>query len=241
MKKYVALFLVFSVIFAFGAGGDPGDFFKNFYDQDNLFIKGKIVSTESDGNKVVMGVTLWQKGELRKSEMKMISTTKKEENPMAELMMNFISINDNKNKKSYIIYPGKKAYIESDTSKENNRNLQNANKTQLKKEDYVQEKKLIGSEKTGKYNCNKYRLISYLKSSPKTTRTETILWETKKDKFPIKMETTDASGEKTTFIVEEYSMKTIPDSVFTPPKDYKKVNSMMELMMGDMKMQFEKK
>lgn len=241
MKKYFALLLVFGFIVVFGASGNQDDFFENFYNQDNLFLKGKIASLESDGNKVVMEVAMWKKGGLSKNEMKLISSTKKEENPMAQLMMNITTINDEKNNKMYVIYPNKKAYIEKDASEDNNITPQNTNKTQLKKDDYVQEKKLLGSEKVGKYNCKKYKVVSYLKTSPKTTRTETIVWETKKDKFPIKMESTDDKGYKSTFIVEEYSLKAIPNSTFTVPKGYKKVNNVMELMMGNLKMQFQKK
>lgn len=106
----------------------------------------------------------------------------------------------------------------------------------------VIEKKQIGSETIDGHPCTKYDSVFYLKDRP-TEKYKATIWEAKDlGGLAIRNETTLPPGKmgpgERKFVTELKDVKlgAAKASMFEVPKDYRKVNNMMEMMGGMDKM-----
>jgi hypothetical protein len=111
----------------------------------------------------------------------------------------------------------------------------------------VVEKKQIGSETIDGHPCLKYDSVFYFKDKP-SEKYKAILWEAQDlGGLVIRNETTlppskMGPGErKTVTELKDIKLGAAKASMFEVPKDYRKVNNMMEMMggMGNMKEMFK--
>ncbi len=108
----------------------------------------------------------------------------------------------------------------------------------------VFDKKKLGTDTIDGHPCIKYDTVYYLKTKPEEKH-KAILWEAKDLKdFPIQTEITvpanpkyPGSGGKMTMKFKDIKLGAATASLFSVPRDYKKANSMQEVMglggMGD--------
>jgi len=106
----------------------------------------------------------------------------------------------------------------------------------------VVEKKSIGSETIDGHPCTKYDAVFYLKDKP-AEKYKALIWEAKDlGGLAIRNETMlppeKAPGGKSKVVTElkEVKVGAAQASMFEVPKDYRKVNDMMEMMGGMQKM-----
>jgi hypothetical protein len=107
----------------------------------------------------------------------------------------------------------------------------------------VVEKKQIGSETIDGHPCNKYDSVFYIKDKP-AEKYKAIIWEAKDlGGLVIRSETAlppeKARGGKNKIIseIKEIKVGAAKSSMFEVPKDYRKVENMMEMMGGTQKME----
>lgn len=107
----------------------------------------------------------------------------------------------------------------------------------------VAEKKQIGSETIDGHPCTKYDAVFYMKDNP-AEKYRAILWEAQDlGGLVIRNETTLPPGKmgpgerKTVTELKDIKLGAATASMFEVPKDYRKVNNMMEMMGGMEKMQ----
>ncbi len=106
----------------------------------------------------------------------------------------------------------------------------------------VVEKKEIGSETIDGHPCTKYDSVFYLRDNP-AEKYKAILWEAKDlGGLVIRNETTLPPGkmgsgeQKAVTELKNVKLGAAKASMFEVPKDYRKVNNMMEMMGGMDKM-----
>jgi hypothetical protein len=106
----------------------------------------------------------------------------------------------------------------------------------------VIEKKEIGSETIDGHPCTKYDSVFYLKDNP-SEKYKAVLWEAKNlGGLIIRNETTLPPGKmgagerKVLTELKDIKLGAAKASMFDVPKDYRKVNNMMEMMGGMDKM-----
>jgi hypothetical protein len=102
----------------------------------------------------------------------------------------------------------------------------------------VVEKKKIGTEKIDGHPCIKYDTVFYRKDKP-AEKHEAVIWEAEDlGGLPIRQEMAmpempkGSKGGKMVVEFKEINVGAAKASMFEVPKDYKKVNSMPELMGG---------
>jgi hypothetical protein len=107
----------------------------------------------------------------------------------------------------------------------------------------VVEKKQIGSETIDGHPCNKYDSVFYIKDKP-AEKYKAIIWEAKDlGGLVIRSETAlppeKARGGKNKIVneIKEIKVGAAKASMFEVPKDYRKVENMMEMMGGTQKME----
>jgi hypothetical protein len=107
----------------------------------------------------------------------------------------------------------------------------------------VMEKKKIGSETMDGHPCTKYDTVFYLKDKP-AEKYQATIWEAQDlGGLPIRNEVIMPEGKrmggqgKMVSELKEIKVGAANASMFEIPKDYKKVDNMMELMGGMEKMQ----
>jgi len=93
------------------------------------------------------------------------------------------------------------------------------------------DRKVLGTEKVDKYNCEKVLNTVTAKDG---TKTEVTTWEARELKgMPVKVVTTTAEGTAT-MLFRDISTATPADSLFEPPAGATKYGSMQEMMMSGM-------
>ncbi len=93
------------------------------------------------------------------------------------------------------------------------------------------DRKVLGTEKVDKYNCEKVLNIATAKDG---TKTEVTTWEAKELKgMPVKVVTTTGEGTAT-MLFRDINTATPADSLFEPPAGATKYGSMQEMMMSGM-------
>jgi hypothetical protein len=107
----------------------------------------------------------------------------------------------------------------------------------------VVEKKQIGSETIDGHPCNRYDSVFYIKDKP-AEKYKAIIWEAKDlGGLVIRTETAlppeKARGGKNKIVneIKEVKVGAAKSSMFEVPKDYRKVENMMEMMGGTQKME----
>ena len=138
-------------------------------------------------------------------------------------MDNMIIISRPDKKTAYMIYPGLKAYAEMPLPE--NETADDASK-------YKIETKELGKESIEGQACAKNKVTV---TDDKDKKTEFTIWQaTDLKKFPVKIiSTTD--GQPSTMTFTEVKLAKPDDSQFDAPKDFKRYENFMALMMEQMK------
>lgn len=124
---------------------------------------------------------------------------------------------------AYMIYPGMKAYCQTDTSQVAAR--------KEGKEPKV-ERTELGKETVEGHPCVKSKIVITQEDGKKS---ESLQWQaTDLKEFPIKSEMTTDDGMVITTLFKNINQNKPDASLFEPPTDYKRYDSMQELMMGNM-------
>ncbi len=220
MKRTAVFILVVGLLVcAFAQQNNYNPWAKLLKNAPDMTITARNTSTQKDGAVSVLSQKVYiSKGKMR-SDLSLISTTEKNYDPAKDPMFPYSVISDAASAKAYMIIHSKKGYAEM--------NLKDTGGELAA--DYVEERKLLGEEKVGKWDCKKYNVKSYLKSSPQT-RSERTVWESKKDGIPVKVEMQDAQA-KVVFLVEDIRFGAVSASLFELPAGYKKAASFMALFM----------
>jgi hypothetical protein len=93
------------------------------------------------------------------------------------------------------------------------------------------DRKVLGTEKVDKYNCEK---VLNTVTGKDGVKTEVTTWEAKELKgMPVKVVTTTAEGTAT-MLFQDISTATPAESLFEPPAGATKYGSMQEMMMSGM-------
>ena len=153
------------------------------------------------------------------------------ENPM---MQGMISIHFMDSRKMIMMSTTNKTYMEQEMQKEGAPSIDDPR--------VVIEKKQIGSETIDGHPCNKYDSVFHIKDKP-AEKYKAILWEAKDlGGLVIRSETAlppeKARGGRNKIVNElkEIKVGAAKASMFEVPKDYRKVQNMMEMMGGMPKM-----
>jgi hypothetical protein len=153
------------------------------------------------------------------------------ENPM---MQGMVSIHFMDSQKMIMMSTANKTYLEQTLEQERAPSIDDPR--------VVIEKKQIGSETIDGHPCNKYDAVFYMKDKP-AEKYKAIIWEAKDlGGLVIRNETTmppeKIRGGKGKFVTElkEIKVGAAKSSMFEIPKDYRKVDNMMEMMGGMPKM-----
>ena len=126
-------------------------------------------------------------------------------------------------KVAYMIYPGMKAYCQMDTSKVSGQ--------KDGKEPKI-EKTELGKETVDGHPCVKSKVVITQDDGKKL---ESLQWQaTDLKDFPVKSEMTTDDGMVSTTLCKNISQSKPSASLFEPPSDFKRYNSMQELMMANM-------
>jgi hypothetical protein len=154
------------------------------------------------------------------------------ENPMMTGMINLHFENE---KKSIMMSSATKTYMEQPIDSKEVPSLDDPR--------VVVEKKEIGSETIDGHPCTKYDSVFYMKDTP-SEKYKAVLWEAKDlGGLVIRNETTLPPGKmgpgerKAVTELKDVKLGAATASMFEVPKDYRKVNNMMEMMGGMEKMQ----
>lgn len=137
------------------------------------------------------------------------------------------AIVDSKAKRMMLIYPSAKAYADMPLPKEQAETLDKQPKMQRTE---------LGKEQVDGHDCTKYR---YQFEDDKGKKRESIVWHaTKLKDFPIKVQTTEKSGE-VTILFKDVRFDRPAADLFAAPADYTKYAGIMELMQGVMMKQMQ--
>jgi len=154
------------------------------------------------------------------------------ENPM---MQGLVTIHFMDSRKMIMMSTANKTYLEQDMKQEGAPSIDDPR--------VVVEKKQIGSETIDGHPCNKYDSVFYIKDKP-AEKYKAIIWEAKDlGGLVIRSETAlppeKARGGKNKIIseIKEIKVGAAKASMFEIPKDYRKVDNMMEMMGGTQKME----
>jgi hypothetical protein len=154
------------------------------------------------------------------------------ENPM---MQGMVTIHFMDSRKMIMMSTTNKTYMEQATRQEGAPSIDDPR--------VVVEKKQIGSETIDGHPCNKYDSVFYIKDKP-AEKYKAIIWEAKDlGGLVIRSETAlppeKARGGKNKIIseIKEIKVGAAKSSMFEVPKDYRKVENMMEMMGGTQKME----
>jgi hypothetical protein len=154
------------------------------------------------------------------------------ENPM---MTGMINLHFENAKKSIMMSSATKTYMEQPIDSKEVPSLDDPR--------VVVEKKEIGSETIDGHPCTKYDSVFYMKDTP-SEKYKAVLWEAKDlGGLVIRNETTLPPGKmgpgerKAVTELKDVKLGAATASMFEVPKDYRKVNNMMEMMGGMEKMQ----
>lgn len=127
------------------------------------------------------------------------------------------------NKTAYMIYPGMKAYVQTDTTVPTDKKEHKEPKI---------EKTELGKETVEGHPCVKSKVVITQDDGKKS---ESILWQaTDLKDFPIKSEMTTDDGMVVTTQFKNINQSKPDASLFEPPTDFKRYDSMQELMMANM-------
>jgi hypothetical protein len=150
------------------------------------------------------------------------------------MMQGMVSLHLADAQKMIIMSPANKTYMEQPLDPKEAPSLDDPR--------VVVEKKQIGSETIDGHPCIKYDSVFYLKDNP-SEKYKAILWEAKDlEGLIIRNETTlppgKMGGAERRILTELKDVKigAAKASMFEVPKDYRKVNNMMEMMGGMDKM-----
>jgi hypothetical protein len=153
------------------------------------------------------------------------------ENPM---MQGMVSIHFMDTRRMIMMSTANKTYLEQEIQREQAPSIDDPR--------VVIEKKQIGSETIDGHPCNKYDSVFYIKDKP-AEKYKAILWEAKDlGGLVIRSETVlppdKAMGGKNKIVnqLKEIKIGAAKASMFEVPKDYRKVENMMEMMGGVPKM-----
>ncbi len=154
------------------------------------------------------------------------------ENPM---MQGLVTIHFMDSRKMIMMSTTNKTYLEQDMKQEGAPSIDDPR--------VVVEKKQIGSETIDGHPCNKYDSVFYIKDKP-AEKYKAIIWEAKDlGGLVIRSETAlppeKARGGKDKIVneIKEIKVGAAKSSMFEVPKDYRKVENMMEMMGGTQKME----
>ena len=154
------------------------------------------------------------------------------ENPM---MQGLVTIHFMDSRKMIMMSTTNKTYMEQDMKQEGAPSIDDPR--------VVVEKKQIGSETIDGHPCNKYDSVFYIKDKP-AEKYKAIIWEAKDlGGLVIRSETAlppeKARGGKDKIVneIKEIKVGAAKSSMFEVPKDYRKVENMMEMMGGTQKME----
>jgi len=125
-------------------------------------------------------------------------------------------------KAAYMIYPGIQAYSQMTIQDPE------AGKSPT---DFKIETTELGKETVAGHPCIKNKAVV---TDSQGTQHESTVWNaTDLKNFPVKIETTE-HGQQVTMLFKDVSLSKPADSEFDPPSDYKKYNSMQEMMQAEM-------
>jgi hypothetical protein len=149
------------------------------------------------------------------------------------MLQGLYTVHDGGAKKTIMISPSSKAYFEQ--------GLETKKTPSVYDQDVVMDKKKIGSETIDGHPCIKSEMTFYHKDTPNQKYRGTV-WEAQDlGGLPIRTEMIvpemkKAGGDgKMVMELKDIKVGAATAAMFEVPKDYKKVNSMQELMgMGDM-------
>lgn len=154
------------------------------------------------------------------------------ENPM---MQGMVSLHPGDGKKTIMMSSATKTYMEQPQDSKETPSIEDPR--------VVVEKKQIGSETIDGHPCTKYDSVFYMKDTP-SEKYKAVLWEAKDlGGLVIRNETTLPPGKmgpgerKAVTELKDIKLGAATASMFEVPKDYRKVNNMMEMMGGMEKMQ----
>jgi hypothetical protein len=154
------------------------------------------------------------------------------ENPMMQGMVNLHLMDA---KKMIMMSSANKTYLEQPLDPKEAPSIEDPR--------VVVEKKELGSETIDGHPCTKYDSVFYLKDNP-SEKYKAILWEAKDmGGLIIRNETTLPPGkmgsgeQKVVSELKDVKLGAAKASMFEVPKDYRKVNNMMEMMGGMNKME----
>jgi len=153
------------------------------------------------------------------------------ENPM---MQGMVSLHLNDAQKTIMMSSANKTYMEQSNDAKTAPSLDDPR--------VVVDKKQIGSETIDGHPCTKYDSVFYLKDNP-SEKYKAVLWEAQDlGGLIIRNETTLPPGKmgpgerKALTELKDVKLGAAKASMFEVPKDYRKVNNMMEVMGGMEKM-----
>ena len=126
-------------------------------------------------------------------------------------------------KVAYMIYPGMKAYCQMDTSKLT---------AQKEAKEPKIEKTELGKETVDGHPCVKSKVVITQDDGKKF---ESLQWQaTDLKDFPVKSEMTSEDGTVVTTLFKNINQSKPDASLFDPPADFKRYDTIQELMMGNM-------
>jgi hypothetical protein len=125
-------------------------------------------------------------------------------------------------KVSYLIYPGMQAYVES---------VQSDPETTTAPSDFKMETTELGRETVDGHSCVKNKVIVTGKDG--TPHTSTVWNATDLKNFPVKIQTAE-QGREMTMLYKNITFSKADASLFNPPSDYTKYDSMQAMMQAVM-------
>jgi hypothetical protein len=133
-----------------------------------------------------------------------------------------VSISRPDKKTAYVVYPGLQSYAEVQPSKAD---------SAPPNSDYKVEITEIGKETVDGHPCVKNKVVVTDKEG---TKHESTVWNaTDLKKFPVKIQTTEQSGD-VTMLFKNVTFAKPAASLFDPPADFKKYDSMQQMMQQEM-------
>ena len=218
MKKAILILLFSCMVIISSQSSDHGTGL--FGAGKDLHLKGRTTLTDAEGGKTVIEFELWTGKGRKKTNTKIIEGDMlKTASPMSDLMTDITTIEDSAKQSTRVLYNNKNAYMDI-----SDQETDAAASGEILPPDYQNtKKKKLGKEKVGKWNCYKYQITDEQEGI-------TYVWENIADGIPVKLHHTGSDTE-ILFEVIEYDTKTVPAKEFEIPKDYKKVENMMELIM----------
>jgi hypothetical protein len=177
-------------------GGGAREVIQKYFEQIGM-PKEFAANVEMQSQGMTMASKMAVKGE--KSRMEMTS------GPMGQMVI----ISDRPAKKTYMLFPASKSYMEMPVME--------------KKDDKAGEKKVtvkeLGDEQKEGQQCAK-RLIT-IAGEGQEPATEITVWIAKDIKLPVRLETS-TGGQMMAMVYKDYDLKSPDDALFQVPADYKK-------------------